>query len=634
VTSCRIRAPFAPALMLAISAVLADSCGGGKDGGPTGPPAPVLTAVTVTVAPSTIQVGQSATASAAGLDQNGAQLSLGSVTWSTGAPDIATVSASGVVSGVSPGQTLVTAASGGKQGQQSLTVVPVPVAAVSVAPASASIVVDATQQLVATMRDAAGNVLPGRVVTWSSSDTTKAKVSSTGLVTAVAAGGVTITAASEGKTGTSSITVQPPPVASVTVTPSSDTLLLGQSQTLQATPRSAAGTALPGRTITWSSSDTTVAVVSAAGAVTGRKAGVVTITATSEGVAGSAQFTIGSNVPVVTISGPATATRTGWASSTPITVQVRDAFSRPVTRASLNWSLPASGGWLFPAATITAADGSANASWIAGTVAGVVTVTAIANGGSAQAVGTYAVSVLPTPQYNAINTYFDVSGGSSAAGFRVDVTPLSEPARTYYAAIQWNGGYMGIQRGGSLFDRQLQFSAWNNAAGDAAVIDSASSHLRCSVFGGEGTGVACSLSYPWQIGRSYRFETQFTPSTQGTLIDGWVTSLSDGTRTYVGRIRQAGALSQASFTTFVEDFAGNAPHCLANQLRSYRVASPQALLGGTWTVLPTAVVYPYAPTTACANVNFVVANGGLEISLGAPVPRNPSVPIPIVVQMP
>ena len=551
-TNGRTRECLAGACTLALAAVLVASCsGGGKDAGPTVPvtPAPVLTTVTVSLSPSTIQVGQSATATAAGLDQNGATASLGTVTWSSGAPGVATVSVSGAVSGVSSGQALITATSGGKS-------------------------------------------------------------------------------------GTSAITVLSIPVSSVTVAPSSDTLLVGQSQTLQATPKSAVGTALTDRTITWSSSDTIVASVTSSGTVGARKAGAATITATSEGIAGSAQFTIGSNVPVITISGPATATRTGWASSTPITVQVRDAFSRPVTRASLNWSLPASGGWLFPAATITAADGSANASWIAGTVAGVVTVTAIANGGSAQAVGTYAVSVLPTPQYNAINTYFDVSGGSSAAGFRVDVTPLSEPAGTYYAAIQWNGGYMGIQRGGSLFDRQLQFSAWNNAAGDAAVIDSASSHLRCSVFGGEGTGVACSLSYPWQIGRSYRFETQFTPSTQGTLIDGWVTSLSDGTRTHVGRIRQAGALSQASFTTFVEDFAGNAPHCLANQLRSYRVASPQALLGGTWTVLPTAVVYPYAPTTACANVNFVVANGGLEISLGAPVPRNPSVPIPVVVQMP
>ena len=374
--------------------------------------------------------------------------------------------------------------------------------------------------------------------------------------------------------------------------------------------------------------------MNSAGAVTARKAGSASITATSEGKNGTAQVAIGSNVPVVTISGPAAATRTGWASPTSIAVQVRDAWSRPVSQAAVSWSLPAAGGWLFPNAATTASDGSASAAWIAGTVPGVVTVTGTANGSSAQAVGTYAVSVLPTPQYNAIGTTFWVPAGTSAAGFRIDVTPLSEPTETYYAAIQWNGGYTGIQRGGSIFDRQLQFSAWNNDAGSAAVVDSASSHLRCFVFGNEGTGIGCSMSYPWQVGKTYRFETQFTQTAQGTLIDGWVTSLADGTRTYIGRIRQAGALTQAAMVTFVEDFLRNAPHCLANPLRSYRVASAQALLGSAWNPLPTASVAPYPPTTACANVNFGVANGGLEISLGAPVPRNPTPSIPVTVQMP
>jgi len=89
----------------------------------------------------------------------------------------------------------------------------VPVATVTVSPASPSVQVGQTAQLTATLKDANGNTLTGRTVTWTSSDTTIAKVSATGLVTARAAGLATVTATSEGKSGTSAVTVTaaPPP---------------------------------------------------------------------------------------------------------------------------------------------------------------------------------------------------------------------------------------------------------------------------------------------------------------------------------------------------------------------------------------------------------------------------------------
>ena len=65
-------------------------------------------------------------------------------------------------------------------------------------------------QLTATLKDASGNTLSGRTVTWSSSNTSVATVSSSGLVSAVTPGSATVTAASEGKTGTASITVTAP----------------------------------------------------------------------------------------------------------------------------------------------------------------------------------------------------------------------------------------------------------------------------------------------------------------------------------------------------------------------------------------------------------------------------------------
>src|SRR5207245_20586 len=85
-----------------------------------------------------------------------------------------------------------------------------PVASVSVSPASATVLAGQAVQLTATPKDANGNPLSGRGVTWSSSNTSVASVNASGLVSGVVAGSATITATSEGQSGTSAITVTPP----------------------------------------------------------------------------------------------------------------------------------------------------------------------------------------------------------------------------------------------------------------------------------------------------------------------------------------------------------------------------------------------------------------------------------------
>jgi len=107
-------------------------------------------------------------------------------------------------------------------------------------------------------------------------------------VTGVAAGSATITATSEGKSATSAVTVTNVPVASVTVTPAIASLVVGATVQLTATPKDALGNPLSGRVVTWSSNAPGVAAVSGTVLVTGLGAGVVTITATSEGVSGTA----------------------------------------------------------------------------------------------------------------------------------------------------------------------------------------------------------------------------------------------------------------------------------------------------------------------------------------------------------
>jgi len=166
-----------------------------------------------------------------------------------------------------------------------------PVASVAVTPATASLQVGQTAQLAAMPRDSAGNALPRRAVTWASDNAVVATVNSGGLVTANAGGSATITATSEGQSGSAAVTVTNVPVATVSVTPTSLSLTVGQTGQLTATPRDSMGNALPGRMVTWVSSNTAAATVNGSGLVTTKAAGSATITATSEGQSGSATVT-------------------------------------------------------------------------------------------------------------------------------------------------------------------------------------------------------------------------------------------------------------------------------------------------------------------------------------------------------
>jgi len=169
---------------------------------------------------------------------------------------------------------------------------PEPVDAVQVSPPTASVEVGQTAQFTATVRDKNGNTLTDRAVTWASSSNSVATVSSSGLATGVAEGTATITATSEGKVGSATVTVTPQPVASVEVSPTTLDLTVGQTGQLTATPKNASGEALTGRTVSWDSSDDGVATVDSNGLVTAVAAGSATVTATSEGQTGSADITV------------------------------------------------------------------------------------------------------------------------------------------------------------------------------------------------------------------------------------------------------------------------------------------------------------------------------------------------------
>src|SRR5687768_4760972 len=82
---------------------------------------------------------------------------------------------------------------------------PSPVASVTVSPGVVPLSVGQTQQLTATIRDQAGNELVGRSVAWTTSAPAVATISAAAVVTAVGAGSATITATSEGKSGSATV---------------------------------------------------------------------------------------------------------------------------------------------------------------------------------------------------------------------------------------------------------------------------------------------------------------------------------------------------------------------------------------------------------------------------------------------
>jgi trimeric autotransporter adhesin len=124
---------------------------------------------------------------------------------------IATVSATGVVTGRQVGAVRVIASREDVADTSRVTVTLRPVNTVTVAPGDTTVRVGNTVQLTATLRAANNTVLTGRPITWASSDTLVARVSGSGLVTGVAASSqfVTITATSEGKSGSARVIVVP-----------------------------------------------------------------------------------------------------------------------------------------------------------------------------------------------------------------------------------------------------------------------------------------------------------------------------------------------------------------------------------------------------------------------------------------
>lgn len=203
------------------------------------------------------------------------------VTWTSSNTSVAVVSETGLVTAITEGSAVISAAVSGNSSVQGQAPVNVSrkgaqVATVTVVPGTVGVGIGNTVQLAAEVRDVDGNLV-SRTVTWQSSATSIATVSD-GLVTGVAVGTAVITARTQNVSGQAQVTVTPP-VASVVISdPGHEPIEIGLTKQLTATAYDASGqpTNWP---LTWTSSDTNIATVDNTGLVTGVSRGNVTITA-------------------------------------------------------------------------------------------------------------------------------------------------------------------------------------------------------------------------------------------------------------------------------------------------------------------------------------------------------------------
>lgn len=288
------------AASLSFSACSKDDSSGSSENNSTNVP---VTSVTLNRDSTTIMFGRSKKLQAVIEPSNATNKNM---TWRSGDETVATVSATGLVTAKAIGTTTITVTSedGGFTDTCNVTVssfLPAEVSAtgVSMDITSALIIAGSTRQITAIIFPFNAT---NQTVFWSSANESVATVSSTGLVTAKAAGTTTVTVETEDggfkdiciiTVATASVYI---PVTGVNLNKASTTILTGGTTQLTAAVLPSNATI---KGVTWKSNNTGVATVSSTGLVTAKASGTALITVTTEngGFSDTCNVTVPSLLP-------------------------------------------------------------------------------------------------------------------------------------------------------------------------------------------------------------------------------------------------------------------------------------------------------------------------------------------------
>jgi 6-phosphogluconolactonase (cycloisomerase 2 family) len=222
-------------------------------------------------------------------------------TWSSSSTSVATISTTGLATGIALGTTNIGATFNGVSATSEPLLVD-QLNSITPNPLTANVAIGASQPFVAigNFTFAAGGSSALDVssqVTWASANKSVATIDSTGNATAVGPGSTTITATScDGITiGNATLTVGPPAATSLVITPATITISTGTTTLFTAMEKLSNGTTRPTTGVTWASGTATVATIGPnSGVGLGVTAGTSTITATetSSGLTGTATLTV------------------------------------------------------------------------------------------------------------------------------------------------------------------------------------------------------------------------------------------------------------------------------------------------------------------------------------------------------
>jgi len=215
------------------------------------------------------------------------------VTWSSSTIANATVSAGGLVKGVTAGSSTVTATLGSVAGSTSVTVTAPSITSISVTPDDMTLAIGVGQQYIASAIYSDGSIqdlVTG--VTWTSSNTSVATIDGNGLATTLAAGSTNITATVGTFTDSSVITVVAAHLQSITLTPTNVTMAAGTQQQFTASGNFDDGSTQVLTSALWSSSALSVLTVDANGLGIAVGPGTSTVSVTSGTVSASTSVTV------------------------------------------------------------------------------------------------------------------------------------------------------------------------------------------------------------------------------------------------------------------------------------------------------------------------------------------------------
>jgi len=253
-----------------------------------------LISITLSPANSSIPINTTQQFTAIGSYSGGSSRDLtAQVSWSSSNIATATVDVTGLVKGIAAGPATITATLGTVSQSTSVTVTAPTITSISVTPEDLTLPIGIAQQFMASAIYSDGSIqdlVSG--VTWTSSTTTVATIDSTGLATINTAGTTTITATVGAFTASTTTTVVPAHLISITLSPATVSIAAGTQQQFTATGNFDDGSTQVLSSAQWSSSAISVLTVDANGLGLAVGTGASIVTVVSGTVSATASVTV------------------------------------------------------------------------------------------------------------------------------------------------------------------------------------------------------------------------------------------------------------------------------------------------------------------------------------------------------